>query len=93
MPAPSILAASSMLGCTVGGSVQLAPWENRFRRRSGFSTVLISHALPFAAARRDERGEPAVRYRTVAAVPPSRYEVILVSPVARRRLRGRRRRS
>jgi elongation factor G len=31
-----------------------------------------------------------VRHRAVVAVPRSRYEVILVTPVARRRLRGRR---
>jgi hypothetical protein len=67
--------------------------ENRFPRRAGFTTLLIKHALPFAAARRDERGEPAVRHRAVVAVPQSRYEVILVLPDARRRLRGRRRSS
>ncbi|WP_276614099.1 hypothetical protein [Streptomyces sp. A0642] len=30
-----------------------------------------------------------MRYRTAVVVPPSRYEVILVSTSARRRLRGR----
>jgi hypothetical protein len=55
------------------------------------TTVLTSHALPFIAARRDERGEPAVSHHAAVAVPQSRYEVILVSSVARRRLRGRRR--
>ncbi|WP_458336492.1 hypothetical protein [Streptomyces sp. 372A] len=30
-----------------------------------------------------------MRYRTAAVVPPSRFEVILVSRAARRRLRGR----
>jgi hypothetical protein len=44
---------------------------------------LISH--------RDERGELAVRHRTVNAIPQLRYEVILVLPDARRRLRGHRR--
>lgn len=34
-------------------------------------------------------GRPAVRYRTAVVVPPARYEVILVSRGARRRLRGR----
>ena len=65
--------------------------ENRFRCKGGLTSLCTSQALPFAAARRDERGEPAVRNRAAAAVPASRYEVILVSPGARRRLRGRRR--
>ncbi|MFG2404411.1 hypothetical protein ACGFR8_08765 [Streptomyces brevispora] len=34
-------------------------------------------------------GRPAVRHRTAVVVPLSRYEVILVSTSARRRLRGR----
>ncbi|MER6354551.1 hypothetical protein ABT186_22665 [Streptomyces sp. NPDC001634] len=34
-------------------------------------------------------GSPAVRERTAVVVPPSRYEVILVSPYVRYRLRGR----
>ncbi|MFC0552472.1 hypothetical protein ACFFHJ_16400 [Planotetraspora thailandica] len=33
-------------------------------------------------AHRDERGEPAVRYRTAVVIPQSRYEVILVSSLA-----------
>ncbi|MER6123193.1 hypothetical protein ABT173_11030 [Streptomyces sp. NPDC001795] len=33
-------------------------------------------------------GSPAVRERTAVVVPPSRYEVILVSPYVRYRLRG-----
>jgi hypothetical protein len=42
------------------------------------------------AARRDERGEPAVRHRAAVTASQSRYEVILATPGARRRLRGRR---
>jgi len=53
--------------------------------------VLANHALPFVAVRRDERGESAVCHRAAVAVPQPRYELILVFPVARRRLRGRRR--
>ncbi len=34
-------------------------------------------------------GSPAMRYRTAVVVPPSRYEVILVSSGVRCRLRGR----
>lgn len=36
-------------------------------------------------------GSRAVRYRTAVVVPPSQYEVILVSSWARYRLRGRNR--
>ncbi|MGP3965479.1 hypothetical protein ACTWPT_56980 [Nonomuraea sp. 3N208] len=38
----------------------------------------------------DEGEEPAVRHRSAAVVPSSRYEVILVSSPPRCRLRGRR---
>lgn len=38
-------------------------------------------------------GSPAVRYRIAVVVPPSQYEVILVSSSARCRLRGRHRMS
>jgi hypothetical protein len=44
------------------------------------TTVLTSHALPFIAARRDERGEPTVSHHAAVAVPQSRYEVILRLP-------------
>ncbi|MET7982684.1 MULTISPECIES: hypothetical protein [unclassified Streptomyces] len=36
-------------------------------------------------------GSRAVRYRTAVVVPPSQYEVILVSSWTRYRLRGRNR--
>jgi hypothetical protein len=63
--------------------------KNQFSLRAGLATVLNNHALPFAAVRRGERGETAVHHRAVVAVPRLRYEVILVLPDARCRLRGR----
>ena len=43
---------------------------NRFRRGGGFTTVLTSHALPFNAVRRDERGESAVTSPRCCRRPP-----------------------
>lgn len=45
------------------------------------------------AVRFDEGREPVVRHSTTAVIPPSRYEVILVSSSSRWRLRGRHRTS
>lgn len=44
-----------------------------------------------AAQALTSEGSRAVRYHTTAIVPPARYEVILVSPCPRCRLRGRHR--
>ena len=57
--------------------------------------TLATHRAPDDNAARSvtNEGSPAVRYRTAVVVPPSRYEVILVSRCVRARLRGRNRMS
>jgi hypothetical protein len=61
--------------------------------RARFPTLAEeSHTgTPSAVCAVTNEGSRAVRYRTAVVVPPSQYEVILVSSWARYRLRGRNR--
>lgn len=63
--------------------------ENPVPADTTLTTLAAYRALPPLAARTvTMEGSRAVRYRTAVVIPPSRYEVILVSTYARCRLRG-----